>query len=244
MTEGKKLILITRPLAESLDYAAELEALGFQTLIEPVLELQALPFDSPDFSHYQAVIFTSRNGVDYLMKGLKPPPRGMKALCVGDRTAAAVQDAGFDALSASGNGAALVDMVARDFQPGSGPLLHVRGYHTAIPVHILLQERGFSVDLCTVYRAQERGALGAETIAAIRANRVAAIPFFSKRTARHFIDLAIQSGLESHFHGIKALSISASVLECVQPHSWAGTYASQTPDKQGMTQLLLDVCGI
>lgn len=235
------LILITRPQPEADIYAQELQALGFETMVQPVLEITPQAFEIPDLSRYQALIFTSGNGVRFFAE--RSQVFDIPVFTVGDQTRAAAMKAGFTHVSSAGGAASdLIDLIARSAPDKARPLLHARGYHTALPIHILLQEQGFNVDLCVVYKADPAASLKAETMAAIKESRIAAIPFFSKRTAESFLDLVQKNGLAPSLSSIKALSMSASVLECVQPYTWQGTYLSDAPDKASLTKLLQRVC--
>jgi uroporphyrinogen-III synthase len=236
-----KLVLLTRPLKESEAYAQELQGLGFETMIAPMLELAPQDFEMPEFQRYKALIFTSGNGVRFF--AARTDRRDLRVFTVGDQTREAALEAGFTHVSSAGGaGADLVDLIARSKLDQTRPLLHVRGYHTALPIHIMLQERGYRVDLCVVYKAETVPDFSPDCLSALREGKIAAIPFFSKRTAENFLHLIQKHGLEQHLSSINALSIGARVLECVQSYPWRGTYVSDQPDKASMTQLLQRVC--
>ena len=56
--------LLTRPMHDSKKLAEMLETRGHPAVIEPMMEIRFLPFNPPtDPASFQAVVFTSANGV-------------------------------------------------------------------------------------------------------------------------------------------------------------------------------------
>jgi uroporphyrinogen-III synthase len=231
------LILITRPEDDALDYAAELQAEGFETLVAPMLVIVPTAFEQPDLSKYQALLFTSANAVRIFAEMVKS--RVLPVFVVGPHTEKEARTQGFgNVISANGTGDELAVLVRTKITDKTKPLLHVRGAHAAKPLHILLAPDGIKVDLLTVYDSEKVSELSMEARSAIENNRVEAVTFFSKRTAQNFAALADSLNLK----GIKGLCLSNAVLECVQSCTWAKTYVAGTPDRAGMLALLRSVC--
>lgn len=232
-------ILITRPYAQSQLYARELEEFGFSCLIEPMMEIELLAYDMPDMAKYQGLIFTSSNAVRDIAGRIED--KSLPVFCVGGQTAYSAKAAGFqNVLSADGAAEDLLKLVSNEVEKGQA-LLHVRGYHTALPIHIMLKEQGIGVDLLTVYKAEHVEDFSEACKNAIKNDEIAMVPFFSRRTAKNFVRIVQENDLERHFSRIKALSISAAVLECVRSLDWNRTVVAQAPDKDHMTKALLEM---
>lgn len=159
-------LVITRPMPGAADFAQAVEAAFGRSLtiiISPALRIEPLDFDVPEGINH--IIFTSANGVRAAVeKGLSP----LTAWCVGDRTAAMAEAAGYDARSASGDAAALVDLIIA--ANPSGKLLHIAGQHTRGDIAGRLRAAGLSCETVTAYTqvpqppsASLRAALQGET---------------------------------------------------------------------------------
>ena len=86
-------VVITRPRDDAAGLAAELTARGYDTLIEPMLNIVPLPVAIPELGRYRALAFTSSNGVRVFAD--RSADRSLPAYAVGGRTADSLRKAGF-----------------------------------------------------------------------------------------------------------------------------------------------------
>ncbi|MCC6597212.1 MAG: uroporphyrinogen-III synthase [Alphaproteobacteria bacterium] len=241
MSAGRIFVLITRPEAEAALYAKELREAGFSSLLAPMLDIQPIPFPAPDLAYYQALLFTSVNGVRAFCAQVED--RDICAYTVGQHTAQEAKKQGFTEIrSAAGTGVDMVRLVVEEAQGPARPFLHVRGDHAALALDEALATQGLRAERLVVYHALPVEVLTPEVLSALRAGEVQAVTFFSRRTAENFMEIVRRAGLEAVLKGIKALCISESVLQYVQPDLWLETYASGTPDRGGMMVLLQRAC--
>lgn len=234
-------ILITRPQEAADRFSKELHGQGFEVLSAPMLVIRALEFDAPDLSPYQALIFTSANGVRSFCERVNG--RDFAVYVVGKQTQEEAQDKGFQEIyTANGGTEELVAMIANEAPDQGRPFLHVRGVDIAKPLDELLEAEGFNVQNLIVYEADAVAEISPNIVSAIKNSEIEGVMFFSKRTAENFVQLARKNHLLDALKSIKALCISAVVLECVQSLQWSETYASDQPDRAGMLALLSRVC--
>lgn len=235
---SRPLILITRPAADDGEFSRRLMMEGYKIFHEPMLEIAAEDFQIPDLSVYDALIFTSRHAVKIF--SAQVTERKITVYAVGPQTAEMLASAHFEKMIvAVGDGASLNEVLSRNPPPGDGRLLYIRGRDVAGAV---IAPPGFQIEELIVYRAEKATHLSDACRAHIESGRIAAATFFSVRTAEAFVALAREKGIESGLKATKALCISQGVVECVRPISWAGTYAAQTPDRQGMIALVQKFC--
>lgn len=232
------LVVITRPIEDAKDYAAEVSAEGFKALVEPMLRIDQADFDVPDLARYDGIVVTSANAVECFVKG-----GGIRAdvpvYCVGKHTADAALKAGFfDVVSVDGIGADLLAHVLTVPDVQSKTFLHLCGRHLAFPLVERLRENGVVADSLVVYDSVQVDDFSNEFIECLKHGEIGAVTFFSKRTADAFVFLVNQSGSEAYFKGIKALLISEAVVECVRVLPWQNILVSDTPDRVGMMQIL------
>ena len=171
-------LLLTRPAAQSQEFAERCRAaLGpdLAVVISPVLSIR--PRDSaPDLGSFRGVVLTSANGARAL--AAQADVCGVRAWCVGDRTAEAARRLGMDARSAAGSADELVDMVAGE----PGPLLHAHGAESRGRVAERLTAAGTETREAVLYD-QVAQPLSAEARRLLDGDGPVILPLFSPRSA-------------------------------------------------------------
>src|ERR1700749_2648098 len=99
-------VLVTRPQPDNEVTAATLRARGLEVLLAPMLRFEALAFQDDADACYGAVIVTSANA----LRGFEQHPAGQRLLklplfAVGEHTAAAAKEAGFEKITSANGGA-------------------------------------------------------------------------------------------------------------------------------------------
>lgn len=196
---------------------------GPQIILSPLLKIELLPIEQ-DVSNYQALIFTSENGVRAYVKS--QGHAGLPAFCVGERTAKAATDAGLKASSANGSADELVALV-QDADL-NGPLLHIRGEHTRGNI---AQRIDAQVDEAVAYR-QAPVNLTDEAQSGLQGDRVVILPMFSPRTAQLFFKFSTKRSAQLH-----VVAMSEAVKEIVlgsNPPENTTILVADTPDAMAM----------
>lgn len=180
MSYACQSILLTRPLTQAERFAQECRAEfpDLSILISPILRIEARPL-TRSLKGVAGLILTSENAVRVLAStGAKVA--GLRALCVGDRTAAAARSIGLDAASTGGSADELVVSVLAT--PATGPLLHLRGAEAHGEIAARLSAEGWKVDEVIIYdqRPMELSPVAHALLA--RAYPVV-LPLFSPRSA-------------------------------------------------------------
>jgi len=188
--QSRPTLLLTRPMAQSLRFAAD-AALRFPALpqvLSPLLAARFLPVPTPS-APYGGVIFTSETGVEGAVRaGIAP----QLAYCVGAQTAKAAQSAGFDAISAGGDWRDLTQLIITA-QPKAA-LLFLAAQEAPNHLQNALAKAGLSVERANVY-AQDPVPFSASALALLAQDQPVLVPLFSPRSAQVFCAAA---------HGLKA----------------------------------------
>ena len=230
------VIVVTRPEPDACDYADELRSQGFEVFVEPMLRLEALDFEQPDLAQYDGILLTSANSLDPRLRG---EDIEVRVYCVGKHTADVANKHGFqDVISVDGTGVDLLVHVLSIPHAKDQTFLHICGQHLAFPLAEKLNDAGVQTDSLPVYDSIQVDGFSEAFIDLLKNGDVSAVTFFSKRTSEAFVRNVLETDSESLLSGIKALSISGAVLECVRVLPWAENYVSDTPDRAGMLQLL------
>lgn len=177
------ILLLTRPAAASARTAAEVARLcpGVRIVLSPVMEIVPLPVELDVVPG--GLILTSENGAE-VAGGLRLPP-GMRAWCVGGRTAEVARAAGFDAVSAEGDAEALLALILSRGE--EGPLLHLRGEHARGDIAPRLRAAGRAAREAVVYRQEERR-LNTEALAVLGGGERVVLPLYSPRSAAIIVE--------------------------------------------------------
>jgi len=237
MKYGERMrVLIIRPEREATALATALAERGHTPVIAPLfrLEFLHLPAEfSAALANCQAVLLTSANGARAFSEA--SAQRGRPILAVGDTTASTAEGLGFsDVVSASGDFAALADLVRQRLDPKDGPLVHVAGRDVAFDFADALAPAGFEVKRFTLYDAREETVLPDSARAALEARALDAVTFFSPRAASMFASTVEDAGLTANLRDVTAVAISPAALAPAAGLPFKAAVAAQRPTRQAV----------
>jgi uroporphyrinogen-III synthase len=238
------VVLVTRPQPDDEATAASLRARGLEVLTAPMLRFEPVAFQDDTDAAYGAVIVTSANA----LRGIEPHLENSRLLAlplfaVGERTADAARDAGFEkVISADGDAAGLRDCVLASVKTKelkkASPLLYLAGADLARDLAGELGERGFTVVTHTTYRMAPVSSLPREICDAFAAHRIEAVLHYSRRSARAFLQAARAGGVEISALAIPQCCISAQVATVVRDGGATQVVVAATPDENALLEAL------
>jgi uroporphyrinogen-III synthase len=237
-------ILVTRPSPDDETTAAALRARGFAVLLAPMLRFEPVGFDDDADAQYGAVIVTSANALRGFEAQLKGGPLlKLPLFAVGDRTASAARNIGFEhVISAEGGAASLRDLVLASANTKAinkaSPLLYLAGADLARDLAGELGERGFTVVTQTTYRMVPISSLPSEVRDAFAANQVEAVLHYSRRSARAFVDSVRSAGVEISALSIPQCCISSGVASIVRDAGASHVMVPASSDENALFALL------
>lgn len=171
-------IIITRPQAAGERLAKQLrDVIGSHCALirSPVIDIAPVSATLGQ-TRYRGVLFTSAHGVIHAPEGIGPLP----CWCVGDVTARAARDAGYDVKHSAPDAETLLADIAT--AKIAGPLLHCRGTYARVDLAKRLTAMGIPCDDLVVY-AQRSRALSAKARAALGGETPVILPLYSPRSA-------------------------------------------------------------
>lgn len=142
----KKVVWITRTNGEST--AAAVEAMGHEALLVPLLAVQPIDADLTALT-YDALIFTSRNGVSAFTR--LSDRRDLPVWCVGDATAEAAKTHGFTQVTSAGGDAPALFEKLKSEAPRSTRFLYAAPREPSAPLAAWMWAEGFTVHHIAVY---------------------------------------------------------------------------------------------
>lgn len=238
VADGQDAVLVTRPEPGAAGTAARVAALGWTPVLAPALVLTPRPVRGA-LPPAQALLLPSRAAARALAA-----PSDMPVLAVGEATAAEARARGFPRVEAAAGGTAeaLAGLAAARLDPAAGPLLLAVGEGYGADLAAALRGRGFRVIRRVVYAAGPAAALPDAAHAALSGGRIAAVLFFSPRSAACAISLLQSAGLAENAAAAEALAISPRVAEAaaaaLAPLAWRCIRTAGRPDQEALLALL------
>jgi len=185
-------VLVTRPRFDAARTAQRLSSLGHVAFLDPLIEIEPLPFAAPK-AGYAALVFTSANAVRTAdsYEELKRLP----AFAVGPRTAEVMRETGFQAAGvAQGDVNSLGELIAARL-PAGAKVLHLAGEDRAGDLPGRLSQNGILTDVRVIYRARASKQLRPETVTAFKDKKIDAVLHYSERSAAIFLELTKRDSL-------------------------------------------------
>lgn len=227
-------VLITRPLVDANVLAKELDALGFETLIEPMLSIENINADLHDLQQYDGFIFTSANGVRSFSS--LSDMRDKTVFTVGEKTAFEAIQSGFTIVQSTGSD---VEALTAFLKTQKGLYAHFRGKDVAQSFSNLLGcAADISINEFIIYRAVKTTQISTNILNNMDNNDVSYVLFYSKRTAEIFVELLQCYECTSFVQGIKALCLADSMVECLSVLPWEEIRVAEHPNQRSMLELL------
>jgi uroporphyrinogen-III synthase len=207
-------LLVTRTEPDATATAAELRSLGHEVLVQPMLHIEFAPAPA-DLPMPAAIVVTSRNAVRAVERWPGAPRwHHLPVFAVGIETAALARSVGFSEVRVGmGNAAALVDLVANDFDRNRGTILYPTARDRAVDLVGPLSAAGYAVKRVEAYRAVPAPLLSREVAEAIQTRALDGVLFFSRRTAATFCALVKKAGLSTALGGVFLFALSEPVAE-------------------------------
>lgn len=204
-----------------------------------------------NWSGYEAVAFSSANGVKALVRADVPVPGRLPCFCVGERTAAAAREAGFtDVFTARHTLESLADLIRTSFQPLPAKqerphLLHLRGEVAADDLDALIGRSDITIEPLIVYRTRPAPDIELDlkhfleqNAARTHAEQIDAITLYSPRTAALFADLVNRTATAHHLKTVIALCLSSAIADHANALPFKSVVTAATPSTEALIDLI------
>ncbi len=233
-------ILITRPQPEASELAAQLEHMGYQTLIDSMLNINPLSFPAIDLRAAQAFVFTSANSIRSLpLTLLSSIDKTLPAYAVGEATACVAHEFGFRNLHTSNAGALELCRQLQKIQaPTKGPIIFFSGKHTAIDLPHILASSNFNTQKHIVYEAKAAKHFTQNTVSALQNKEIQQVLFFSPRTAQIFVKLLQEEALTRMCKTMIAICFSKNIADIIQGTIWKNLLVADAPHMDSLLPLI------
>jgi uroporphyrinogen-III synthase len=230
-------ILVIRAEPGASETAGRLKEMGLTPVVSPALGLSRTDATVPDLSAFEGLIFTSANGVRFLIEACGPIP--LPAWCVGPATASEALREGFSPVyQSSGDAHDLAHYIAHHWdedRPRS--LLHVANSAAKGIVKEALEAEGFTVTFAPLYEATHAAALSAPAKSALTSGEPVICLIHSAKGAEAFQSLADGIDLSS----VTFVAISEQAARPVRSVAGAAIFIASHPDEPHLMDALQGV---
>jgi uroporphyrinogen-III synthase len=217
-------LFVLRPEPGASETLERARSLGLETVAHPLFQVEPVAWEAPDGSSFDALLLTSANALVHGGEQLSRL-RGLPVHAVGEATAKAAREAGFDIKSEGDSG---VERLLGSIEPDLR-LLHLSGEHRREP-----GEARQHVQAITVYRSVEIAApdglreLGGQ-VAAIHSPRAA------ERLAKLVEELRIDRAT------VRLACISKAAQDAAG-EGWEASEAAEKPRDEALLALAARLC--
>ena len=147
-------ILFTRPLEDCYEMILKFQSLGHEISHLPLINIEVLKYEAPNYSEFKGIIFTSANAVKFL--DINNIDKKLKCFCVGNATEKKARSAGFqNVFAAEGNVNNLKELILQNFRSSEGKLIYISGEIISSNLDKELISDGYNVERIINYRANE-----------------------------------------------------------------------------------------
>ena len=145
-------ILFTRPLEDCHEMILKFQSLGHEISHLPLINIEGLKYETPNYSEFKGIIFTSTNAVKFL--DIKNIDKKLKCFCVGDATEKKARSVGFqNVFAAEGNVNNLKELILQNFKSFEGKLVYISGEIISSDLDKELTSSGYAIERLINYRA-------------------------------------------------------------------------------------------
>ncbi len=229
-------VLVTRPEADARRTAERLKLLKHEALIDSVLVIESVPFDTGK-ERFDAVAITSANAMRAVGSKALAPFFLLPVFVVGAHSGDAAREAGFrQVVVCDGDALALAKTLSDRLSAGAR-VLYLAGEDRAHDLAALVKAAGIEVETKIVYRAVPTARLQETTINLIRKGEIVAILHYSARSAGVFLDLIRKENLADAASKIRHLCLSDAVASPPRQAGFDVKIAAR-PDEDALFALL------
>jgi len=187
-------ILLTRPLDDCKDLIIKFKSLGHKVSHLPVIKIEPLEYDQPNFNDYKGIIFTSANAVKNL--NLSYIDKKINCFCVGSATEKIIKQNGFQNIfCADGSVNNLKEIILQNFDYNQGSLLYVSGEIISSNLDRDLISEGYSVKRIINYNVLPIEEIGERFIDDLKSSMPDIIFIYSENSAKSYLNLLKKYGL-------------------------------------------------
>lgn len=229
-------IYVTRPAPDGQPLVEALARHGVEAVLAPLMTIRFFADRSVDGTTTH-IALTSANGARAI--GGQAHRTSCPVYAIGPATANAAAAAGLNVTGvADGTAKSLASLIRQDLPPGSCKVLHSAGSHLSGDLAGELCKAGINCSREVWYEARAVSTLPAPLADALAAQTPHDILFYSPRTTRLYLTLALAAGY-TDFSAVRAFGLSQAVLSPCDAIQLRACLAPKSPNQDAMIDIVL-----
>ena len=212
-------ILFTRPLDDCHEMILKFQSLGHEISHLPLINIKGLKYETPNYSEFKGIIFTSTNAVKFL--DIKNIDKKLKCFCVGKATEKKARSAGFqNVFAAEGNVNNLKELILQNFRSSEGKLIYISGEIISSNLDKELISDGYNVERIINYRANEIKKYDESFIEKLKLKMPEITYIYSQNSAINFLKVIKDYRLESMWMNTNLMCIGEKTSSILNEIKW------------------------
>jgi len=212
-------ILFTRPLEDCHEMILKFQSLGHEISHLPLINIEGLKYEVPNYSEFKGIIFTSSNAIKFL--DIKNIDKKLKCFCVGDATEKKARSAGFqNVFAAEGNVNNLKELILQNFKPSEGKLIYISGEIISSNLDKELISDGYNVERIINYRANQIEKYDENFIEKLKLKMPEITYIYSQNSAINFLKVIKNYQLETLWMNTNLMCIGEKTSSILNEIKW------------------------
>ena len=212
-------ILFTRPLEDCHEMILKFQSLGHEISHLPLINIEGLKYEAPNYSESKVIIFTSANAVKFL--DIKNIDKKLKCFCVGSATEKKARSVGFqNVFAAEGNVNNLKELVLQNFKTSEGKLLYISGEIISSDLDKDLISSGYIIERLINYRANTIEKYDEDFIEKLKLKMPEITYIYSQNSAINFLKVIKNYQLETLWMNTNLMCIGEKTSSILNEIKW------------------------
>ncbi|MDC3400492.1 uroporphyrinogen-III synthase [Candidatus Pelagibacter ubique] len=212
-------ILFTRPLEDCHEMILKFQSLGHEISHLPLINIEGLKYEAPNYSDFKAIIFTSANAVKFL--DIKNIDKKLKCFCVGSATEKKARSVGFqNVFAAEGNVSNLKELILQNFNTSDGKLIYISGEIISSDLDKELISSGYTIERLINYRANPIEKYDESFIEKLKLKMPEITYIYSQNSAINFLKVIKNYQLETLWMNTNLMCIGEKTSSILNEIKW------------------------
>ena len=212
-------ILLTRPLEDCHEMILKFQSLGHQISHLPLINIEGLKYELPNYSEFKGVIFTSSNAIKFF--DIKNIDKKILCFCVGSATEKKARSNGFqNVFAAEGNVNNLKELILQNFNSSEGKLLYVSGEVISSNLDSELISNGYTIERVINYRANPIEKYDEVFIKKLKLKMPEITYIYSQNSAINFLKMIKNYQLETLWMNTNLMCIGEKTSSILNEIKW------------------------